>query len=103
MEGGVPCQQTFSPGAVNGTCPWITVTKVFPRRTLLLLLTTAPKPIAVALEVRFPTNTLAPNPMAVLGLFAAGSRAHEAAPSTPCLSACFASARAIEDGWLYFC
>ena len=34
--------------AVNATCPSITVTAVFPRRTLLLALTRAPTPIAVA-------------------------------------------------------
>ena len=51
---------------VGITAPSITVTKLFPRRILLLALTTAPAPIAVAL-VRFPgKDTLASNPMAVL-------------------------------------
>ena len=53
--------------AVNATCPSITVTAVFPRRTLLLALTLASKPIAVAL-FRFPADTLAESPMAVLPL-----------------------------------
>jgi hypothetical protein len=44
--------------AVNITCPSITATEVFPRRILLLALTIAPEPIAVAL-FRFPTDTLA--------------------------------------------
>ena len=38
--------------AVNGTCPSITVTDVFPKRTLLLLLTIAPKPIAGQIPIR---------------------------------------------------
>ena len=55
----------LSEGKVNATCPSITVTAVFPKRILLLALTLAPLPIAVAL-VRFPVDTLAENPMAVL-------------------------------------
>ena len=51
--------------AVKPTCPSITVTAVFPRRTLLLALTMATARIAVAL-VRFPSETLANAPMAVL-------------------------------------
>ena len=47
------------------TCVSINVTAVFPRRILLLALTRAPKPIAVAL-VRLPEDTWAKNPMAVL-------------------------------------
>src|SRR5262245_57660044 len=53
--------------AVNPTWPSITVTKVLPRRTLLLALTTAFAPIAVALD-RFSAETLAATPMAVLRL-----------------------------------
>src|SRR5215510_2220662 len=45
--------------------PSITVTALFPRRILLLALTVAPLPIAVAL-VRFPEDKLALNPMAML-------------------------------------
>ena len=55
----------LSETAVNGTCPSITVTKMFPRRTLLLALTKAFAPIAVAL-VRSPVDTSAETPMAVL-------------------------------------
>jgi hypothetical protein len=55
----------LSETAVNATCPSITVTVLFPRRILLLALTKAEKPIAVAL-VRFPADTLAPAPRAVL-------------------------------------
>ena len=55
----------LSERTVNATCPSITVTAVFPRRILLLALTLAPLPIAVAF-VRFPVDTSAPNPMAVL-------------------------------------
>src|SRR5215471_419760 len=50
---------------VNATGPSITVTAVFPRRILLLALTTAPWPIAVAL-VRPSADTSAKAPMAVL-------------------------------------
>ena len=55
----------LSEATVNATWPSITVTAAFPRRILLLALTMAPVPIAVAL-VRFPADTLATNPMAVL-------------------------------------
>ena len=55
----------LSEGEVNATCPSITVTGVFPRRTLLLAFTLAFAPIAVAL-VRFPVDTSALAPMAVL-------------------------------------
>ena len=57
----------LSEGKVNATCPSITVTPAFPRRILLLELTVAPLPIAVAL-VRFPADTSASNPMAVFWL-----------------------------------
>src|SRR4030095_7533647 len=57
----------LSEEAVNATCPSITLTAASPRRILLLALTVAPLPIAVAL-VRFPSDTLAPFPMAVLKL-----------------------------------
>src|SRR5262245_11162075 len=55
----------LSDTAVNATCPSITVTAVLPRRILLLALTTAKAPIAVAL-VRFPAATLVKAPLAVL-------------------------------------
>ena len=58
--------------AVNATCPSITVTAVSPKRILLLALTTAFAPIAVALvrvpATKIPADTLAENPMAVLEL-----------------------------------
>ena len=53
-------ETTVSPTWLSSTVTW-----VFPRRILLLLLTMAPLPIAVAL-VRFVPDTLAPFPMAVL-------------------------------------
>src|SRR5262245_33272733 len=52
---------------LNATCPSILVTAAFPKRTLLLALTTAPAPIAVAL-VKSLADTLARDPMAVFWL-----------------------------------
>ena len=53
---------------VKATVPSITVTALFPKRILLLALTVAPKPIAVAL-FRLPVDTSAKAPMAVLGSY----------------------------------
>ena len=53
--------------AVNATGPSITETEPFPSRILLLAVTMAPLPIAVAL-FRFPADTSAKAPMAVFCL-----------------------------------